>query len=151
MACYIPHYANSIIVPTVIILGNLNKRSASATGLAKRLKDKGEKRRPGRPKGSGGRPKGSLTKRTVEVMDQLEKLGADPISWLAYTMLDDRKALGLPHAKKDPSILYEYRLKAAIELCSYVAPKRKAIDVTTGGKTLEETFAAAVAARGKRK
>ena len=92
----------------------------------------------------GGRPIGSPNKRTAEVLEQLEGLKCDPFAFLAATMLNDRKALGLPHRQRDPDVAFKYRVEAAKELAHYIAPKRKAMDITSDGKSIEDTFKAAV-------
>jgi hypothetical protein len=91
-----------------------------------------------------GRPKGSVNKRTREVQEQMERLGGNCFAFLIATMMDDRKALGLPAGKNAPRLDFKYRVDAAKELCHYIAPKRKSIDITSEGKSMEDTFAAAV-------
>ena len=95
----------------------------------------------GRGEGTRGRPVGSANKRTVEVQLQLEALECDPIMFLAMTMLNKTSKLKM---KKGEQVPFKYRLEAAKELAHYIAPKRKAIDITSDGTSLEETFAAAV-------
>lgn len=73
----------------------------------------------GRPKGSGlgkgGRPKGVLNKRTVEVEQRLLELGCDPI-------------LGMAKIATNPKVAIELRAKMYAELAAYVYPKRKAVE-----------------------
>lgn len=101
----------------------------------------------------GGRIKGTPNKRTQDVMDRLAALGCDPIAAMAKAVSMDALALAIEggyidaaDAKKDPigcraraCDLYppDLRLKMAAELAQYVAPKRKAIEVTgEGGEPL---------------
>ena len=102
--------------------------------------------RPGckKPQGSG-RKKGTLNKRSVEVRDQLEELGCNPIAFLAATVLNDRKFLGLADGKDAPDVPLKYREDAARDLLQYIAPKLKSIDFKSSDGSAIETFAAAVA------
>ncbi len=65
----------------------------------------------------GGRQKGTPNKRTVAVADKLEELGCDPIEGMAKIAMDDRIELNI-------------RAQMFKELAQYVAPKRKAMEVT---------------------
>lgn len=106
------------------------KRASSING-----KKRGTK--PGQKK--AGRTKGTPNKRSVEVAEQIKLLGGDPFKFLIATMDNDIEALEL-----DEDIPFKYRAEAARELAQYIAPKRKAIDITSGNETLGETFAEAV-------
>jgi hypothetical protein len=64
-----------------------------------------------------GRPKGSRNKLTLEVIDRLEALGCDPIEGMARIAMDEKAELSL-------------RAQMYKELAQYVAPKRKAVEVT---------------------
>src|SRR4051812_17228668 len=66
-----------------------------------------------------GRPRGSKNRFTLAVEDRLNAKGLDPIAFLAGVVLND-----------DGAWTPDHRLRAAIELASYVAPKRKAIEHT---------------------
>jgi hypothetical protein len=66
-----------------------------------------------------GRPRGSKNRFTLAVEQRLEERGVDPITFLADIMLNDNGEWTADH-----------RLRAAIELASYVAPKRKAVEHT---------------------
>jgi hypothetical protein len=65
---------------------------------------------------TGGRVKGSLNRRTIEVQARLEELGCDPISGMAMIAMD---------VSNPP----ELRGRLFAELAQYVAPKRRAIDL----------------------
>ena len=65
----------------------------------------------------GGRPKGSPNKRGSIVELLLKKMKADPLAHMARLM-------------KDPKADRRLRFDAAKELAQYVAPKRKAIELT---------------------
>ncbi len=65
----------------------------------------------------GGRQKGTPNKRTQAVTETLEGLGLDPIRGMAEIALDERVEVSL-------------RVQVLKELCQYVAPKRKAVEVT---------------------
>jgi hypothetical protein len=67
---------------------------------------------------TGGRTKGTPNKRTSLVETLLDRMEADPIGHMATLMLDE-------------SADRELRFRAAKELAQYVAPKRKAIELTT--------------------
>lgn len=74
-----------------------------------------------------GRPAGSKNKRSQEIEDRLEDLGVDPIE-------------GMAMIAADPNSTPELKLQCYKELAQYVAPKRKAIDMTTthaGEMTIE--------------
>lgn len=73
-----------------------------------------------KPKNKGGRPKGSLSKQTREVRDKLAELGCDPFEGLAKIALD---------MNNSP----ELRARVLTELATYIAPKRKAIEVSGPG------------------
>jgi hypothetical protein len=68
-------------------------------------------------KKTGGRKKGTPNKRTLEVTELLNNLGCDPIEGMARLALD-------------PNNSPELRGRLFSELAQYVAPKRKAIDLS---------------------
>lgn len=89
--------------------------------------------RPGPKKGSAkiagsGRKKGSINRRTRDKQEAieatLERLGVNPFVALALLACGDKVALGV---KQVPLSL---RFDAARELAGYLAPKRKAIEVS---------------------
>jgi len=65
----------------------------------------------------GGRQRGTPNKRTAAVTETLEALGCDPIEGMARIAMDETAELGI-------------RAQMYKELAQYVAPKRKAIEVT---------------------
>ena len=65
----------------------------------------------------GGRTKGTPNKRTFAVAETLEALGCDPIQGMARIAMDESQPMQL-------------RATMFRELAQYVAPKRKAIEVT---------------------
>jgi hypothetical protein len=65
----------------------------------------------------GGRQKGTPNKRTIAAAEKLEALGCDPIKQLGQIALDE-------------SVEVSLRVQVLKELCQYVAPKRKAMEVT---------------------
>jgi hypothetical protein len=65
----------------------------------------------------GGRQKGTPNKVTQEIVEKLRVLGCDPIEGMARIAID-------PESKP------ELRLRAYTELAQYVAPKRKALEMT---------------------
>jgi hypothetical protein len=65
----------------------------------------------------GGRQKGTPNKVTQEIVEKLRALGCDPLEGMARIAMD-------PESKP------ELRLKAYVELAQYVAPKRKALEMT---------------------
>jgi len=69
---------------------------------------------------SRGRPKGSPNKRSSIIERMLEHKGADPLGFMADLILDEDADRQL-------------RFNAAKELAQYVAPKRKAIELTGEG------------------
>ncbi len=74
---------------------------------------------------TGGRKVGTPNRRTVEVVAQLSALGCDPIEGMARIAMD---------CSNSP----ELRARMYAELAQYVAPKRKALDVSssTAGKQI---------------
>ena len=116
--------------------------TSTVRGARKAMRDQAKSgTTTGRGVGGRGRPKGSANKRTVEVQLQLQALECDPILFLAMTMMNKTSKLKM---KKGEQVPFKYRLEAAKELAHYIAPKRKAIDITSDDMSLEETFAAAV-------
>ena len=79
-------------------------------------------KRPG-----AGRPKGSENKATVGVRELLERIGCDPIEGMARVAMNDTEALGLADGETIPITL---RAKMYSELAPYVAPKRRATELT---------------------
>lgn len=73
-------------------------------------------------KKTGGRVKGTLNKATADVQAKLDALGCDPIAGMA------RIAMRAEKAKDDQLAGRMYA-----ELAGYIAPKRKAIEVSPGG------------------
>ena len=87
-------------------------------------------------KSKGGRPPGSRGKRAIAVEETLTRLKFSPIEFLVkvaqgktkypYLMSTDDKGKQI-YGNAIPSI--EIRFNAARELLSYIAPKRKAIEI----------------------
>jgi len=73
-----------------------------------------------------GRPRGSKNRFTLAVEMRLEEIGLDPIEFLAEVVLNDDGAW----TADDGAWTADHRLRAAIELATYVAPKRKAVEHT---------------------
>ena len=72
----------------------------------------------GRPLGTpktGGRKKGTPNKVTFAISEKLAQLRCDPIAILASIAMDQKAAL-------------DARIRCAIELSSYLYPKRKALE-----------------------
>ena len=65
----------------------------------------------------GGRARGTPNRRTLFLEERLEELNCDPIGYMAQVMMDE---------EAHPQV----RFSAAKELAQYIAPKRKAIEVT---------------------
>src|SRR5215471_4185352 len=66
---------------------------------------------------TGGRQAGTPNKATVELQQKLAALGCDPI-------------VGMATIAENLANSVEIRLRAYTEICQYVYPKRRAIDVT---------------------
>jgi hypothetical protein len=81
-----------------------------------------------KPPNSGRKP-GSINAQTKWVRSLCEKLGLDPFEVLALVTKGDKKALGVR------SVPLSLRLRAAIELASYLAPKLAAIKIEADVKT----------------
>ena len=77
------------------------------------------------------RPKGTPNKRTSLVERLLEEMKASPIGHMARLMLDE---------DADPRL----RFDAAKELAGYIAPKRKAIEITGGDGEPLQPFVAEI-------
>lgn len=72
----------------------------------------------GRPLGlpkTGGRKKGTPNKATLAIAEQLSALGCDPIEILARICMDEKSPL-------------DARIRCAIELSSFLHPKRKPLE-----------------------
>jgi len=65
-----------------------------------------------------GRPKGSASRKTLEIEARLKTLKCDPFKVMA-TIANDKSAKT------------ELRLTAAKELAQYIAPKRKAVEISS--------------------
>lgn len=68
---------------------------------------------------TGGRVAGTPNRRTADLAQRLDALGVDPV-------------LGLAEIAKDETAPADLRARVNIELMSYLFPKRKALDVSTG-------------------
>lgn len=89
---------------------------------------------------TGGRKKGTPNKLTKELQELTEKLGIDPFEVLLRLAAGDWRGLGYPKGIaigpfgiKCPTIDPSVRAKAASEACSYLFPKRKAIEHSVPG------------------
>lgn len=76
---------------------------------------------------AGGRPKGTLGSKTLQAITALTEKGCDPLAILADI------AMGVVFTKKsgeemEPTL--EMRKDAAKELCQYIYPKRKAVEMS---------------------
>jgi len=89
-------------------------------------------RPPGLPK-TGGRKKGTPNRATVAVAEKLAAIGCDPIQELARIAMDEREETG-------------HRIRALIELCSYVVPGA----VARHGEGIEQDAAAVLMGRRSR-
>ena len=69
-----------------------------------------------RPK-TGGRKRGTPNRRTADIQEKLAAMGCDPIAGMAAIATDEKQDIALRAA------MYK-------ELAQYVAPKRKAIEMT---------------------
>lgn len=78
--------------------------------------------KPGSGQKKGGRAKGTSNKATRDVIEKLEALGCDPITGMAEIAALARKSGDLSLAGS----MYK-------ELAQYVAPKRKALEVSGNG------------------
>jgi hypothetical protein len=81
-----------------------------------------------KPPNSGRKP-GSINAQTKWVRSLCEKLDLDPFEVLAMVTKGDKKALGVR------SVPLALRLRAAVELASYLAPKLAAIKIEGNVKT----------------
>jgi len=75
----------------------------------------------GRPVGlpkTGGRKKGTPNKATLAVAEKLAAVGCDPVQMLARIAMEERQETG-------------HRIRALIELCSYLYPKRAPVPELT--------------------
>ena len=76
----------------------------------------------------GGRTKGTPNKRTAEVQAKLDELGCDPIQGMAQIALDE----------SNPK---ELRAQMYKELAQYIAPKRRATEISGEiGMTYEDAL-----------
>ena len=69
-----------------------------------------------RPK-TGGRTRGTPNRRTVDIQEKLAAMGCDPIAGMAAIATDEKQDIALRAA------MYK-------ELAQYVAPKRKAVEMS---------------------
>jgi hypothetical protein len=66
----------------------------------------------------GGRQKGTPNKKTIAVAEKLAALGCDPIKQMGQIAMDEGEEVNV-------------RVQVLKELCQYIAPKRKAMAVTS--------------------
>jgi hypothetical protein len=89
----------------------------------------------------GGRAKGTPNKKTQELMDKAEELGADPYTVLLLFTKNDHEALGYDkhtvvgvsksgEAIEGLTISPELRAQCARDACQYIYPKRKAVELS---------------------
>lgn len=71
-------------------------------------------------KKTGGRKKGAPNKSTVDIIEKLRKLGCDPLQGMARLAMDEGNTPDL-------------RGRMYAELAQYVAPKRKAMELSGPG------------------
>ena len=69
-----------------------------------------------RPK-TGGRKRGTPNRRTADIQEKLAALGCDPIAGMAAIATDEKQDIAL-------------RAQMFKELAQYVAPKRKAVEMS---------------------
>ena len=89
-------------------------------------------------KKTGGRKKGSVNKNTLPLIERAQATGIDPFNVLLSFVAGDWKALGYDSPTKlvvikgaaieVDLITPEMRLRAAIEACGYIYPKRRPVD-----------------------
>lgn len=81
----------------------------------------------------GGRPAGVPSKKQVDVLEQLRVLGCDPIAGMARIAVEAEK--GTEKLDKNGNVVFvkDYALAGQMykELAQYVAPKRKAVEVSS--------------------
>ena len=65
----------------------------------------------------GGRGKGTPNKKTMAVAEVLGELGLDPIKQMGQIAIDEHIEVSI-------------RVQVLKELCQYIAPKRKAVEIT---------------------
>lgn len=119
----------------------------------------------GRPRGStktpgSGRKKGSKNKRTKELLMRAQEFGIDPFDCLMHIVNGDWKALGYDSPTKvvetengvfhTDIIELKDRLIAAKEACSYLYPKKRAVEVTPGEGTAQTLVEVIKASIGKK-
>lgn len=104
-------------------------------------------------KKTGGRKKGTPNKATQDVITLLESLKCDPIEKLARICNGEKikcgftTLVGYQEIEVRPTLEQQY--KAAAELAQYIAPKRKAVELSDpDGKPLSFTLALSENVRG---
>ena len=109
---------------------------------------------PGKPKGSpksGGRQKGTPNHDTIVAQMKAKQADIDPFMVLLYIVAGDWKKLGYERSTQtyftstgvpveEPVITIDHRLSAAKEACSYLLPKRKALDHTIANQDETSSF-----------
>ena len=136
----------SLLVPGVLVSQARGQALAHQEVFVK-LRNTMAKKSETNPHG-GGRPLGVQNKTTLDrnaILAILQEKKADPFAFLAAVMSADYEALGLD--KESMYIPLRERLTAARELASYIAPRLRSVDLTSGGKPLGagETFAGVLA------
>ena len=90
-----------------------------------------------------GRKAGTPNKRSIEAAELAEALDCNPLEILLYFAKGDAKSLGYVTRNEETGeevvgvIDPEMRLSAAKEACSYIYPKRKAIEMGLDQETKE--------------
>jgi|GEM_PF-4530491 len=81
-----------------------------------------------------GRPTGSKSKSTLEVEAILEEVGIDPIRTMAEMLKNQHNCMQRKTKGFNPKLTYDL----AKELAQYVAPKRKAVELTGAVGVVED-------------
>lgn len=106
---------------------------------SKKISKKTAKKNPKTQKGVkyGGRKKGTPNKKTFDAKLIADKMGIDPFECLMHFVTGNAKALNMEETTEKVigntmievlTITPEMRLQATKEACSYLYPKRKAIE-----------------------
>lgn len=94
----------------------------------------------GQTNNPNGRPKGSVNKKTQELMDKAAELGVNPFEILLLFAKGDYEALGYEkyqfkrfgeNVVEELTISPDLRAKCAEKACEYLYSKRKAIEIET--------------------
>ena len=92
-------------------------------------------------KHTGGRKKGSFNRITSDLIEQLNGMGFNPVAELIEIIDEAKTSFKQERGTKEAPAYLGIAARGASDLMKYVYPQRRAVDHTSGGKPLANSFA----------